>query len=231
VGSRYLKKTSDYKGYVYNLETTLSYYIANGIATHNCECTWVLKTKPRRRRRTVEDKIQADYADMVKFTNKTGKEIGGWYDASGKRLIYKKGTKNHISLTQVEDYELRFQAYNNPRTVVATHTHPYPEPLPFSGDDLAHSAYYKLKESRVLTNKGTFVIKPKGENWPSHESLKIVYKKYKKEFRRKIYDNSEIFNKLGIHKAWAKTIDETIKAVARDFDLDYKFIPYKGGKP
>jgi len=32
---------SYFEGYVYNLETTSSYYIANGIASHNCECTWV----------------------------------------------------------------------------------------------------------------------------------------------------------------------------------------------
>ena len=35
------KETSEYKGYVYNLETTKLYYIANGIAIHNCEGTWV----------------------------------------------------------------------------------------------------------------------------------------------------------------------------------------------
>ncbi|MHA1290962.1 MAG: hypothetical protein ACTSPB_26575, partial [Candidatus Thorarchaeota archaeon] len=31
----------DFAGYVYNLETEGNYYIANGIASHNCECTWV----------------------------------------------------------------------------------------------------------------------------------------------------------------------------------------------
>jgi len=35
---------SDYEGYVYNLETTLSYYIGNGIASHNCECAWVAES-------------------------------------------------------------------------------------------------------------------------------------------------------------------------------------------
>lgn len=35
------KEISVYKGYVYNLETSKSYYIANGIATHNCEGSWV----------------------------------------------------------------------------------------------------------------------------------------------------------------------------------------------
>jgi len=34
-------KMAPFEGYVYNLETTQSYYIANGIATHNCEGTWV----------------------------------------------------------------------------------------------------------------------------------------------------------------------------------------------
>ena len=34
-------KTSFYNGFVYNMETTKSYYIANGIAIHKCEGTWV----------------------------------------------------------------------------------------------------------------------------------------------------------------------------------------------
>jgi len=32
--------TTFYKGFVYNLETSKSYYIANNIASHNCECTF-----------------------------------------------------------------------------------------------------------------------------------------------------------------------------------------------
>lgn len=35
-------ETSQYNGYVYNLETDKSYYIANGIASHNCEGVWVM---------------------------------------------------------------------------------------------------------------------------------------------------------------------------------------------
>ena len=30
-----------FEGYVYNIETESSYYIANGIVNHNCRCTWV----------------------------------------------------------------------------------------------------------------------------------------------------------------------------------------------
>jgi len=33
--------TSKYSNYVYNLETTESYYIANGIASHNCRCAMI----------------------------------------------------------------------------------------------------------------------------------------------------------------------------------------------
>jgi len=37
-------EASFYKGFIYNLETSKSYYIANNIATHNCECTWTAVT-------------------------------------------------------------------------------------------------------------------------------------------------------------------------------------------
>ena len=36
-----------YSGYVYNLETTKSYYIANNIASHNCRCAWIPVSRGR----------------------------------------------------------------------------------------------------------------------------------------------------------------------------------------
>lgn len=38
-------KKEPYSGYVYNIETTERYYIANGIASHNCRCATVAVTK------------------------------------------------------------------------------------------------------------------------------------------------------------------------------------------
>jgi len=34
-------KAFHYLGYIYNLETTESYYIANNVASHNCRCSWM----------------------------------------------------------------------------------------------------------------------------------------------------------------------------------------------
>lgn len=34
-------KSFHYSGYVYNLETSESYYMANDITTHNCRCAWI----------------------------------------------------------------------------------------------------------------------------------------------------------------------------------------------
>jgi hypothetical protein len=31
---------SEFRGYVYNLETRDGWYVADGIVTHNCRCAW-----------------------------------------------------------------------------------------------------------------------------------------------------------------------------------------------
>jgi len=38
------KEWVGFAGHVYNLETEGNYYIANGIASHNCECAWVAES-------------------------------------------------------------------------------------------------------------------------------------------------------------------------------------------
>lgn len=65
--------TKTYSGYVYNIETTESYYIANGITVHNCRCRWtswipgLYYIKDGRVEFAVDEKSKAEHAQFLKM--------------------------------------------------------------------------------------------------------------------------------------------------------------------
>lgn len=65
-------ETKPFSGYVYNIETTEGYYIANGITTHNCRCRyseWIPELfyiKDGRTEFAVDDKSIKEHAEFLK---------------------------------------------------------------------------------------------------------------------------------------------------------------------
>ena len=111
-------ETSNYKGYIYNLETTESYYIANGIASHNCEGTWVaapedLEPKPAEPTKPVKPTVPGEPAKWkpaksIGEAEKWGAQYGiEGVTAEGKKLTLKEWNIINREMSKLPDDLLR----------------------------------------------------------------------------------------------------------------------------
>ena len=117
-----------FDGYVYNIETDQSYYIANGIASHNCEGTWVASAQAVSEVRPDERinfhrNITAEEKTLLKgWSERDYKNTRDWLGSTAderKRLLDFYNFDRHHQpwikemIKKANDFELLFKKYKD----------------------------------------------------------------------------------------------------------------------
>ena len=133
----------------------------------------------------------------TKFRNRK-MENGIYLDSEGNVLLAKKGTKNAIKYNFGEEIFLRAKD-------IAVFSHNHPNDLTFSVDDFKTSWILKIKETRAVGPKNTFILK------------------FKKEIPKEVYDKMEHSMSSKQNSFYYKYVEEVRKGKMTSFNADIAY--------